>query len=72
MKWEKNSLSLRQVNELDDNKSIVEWANEIAKQIPESKRVSVPMIVAKACKEEKKTGSLEAAKVKVANELING
>ena len=55
-----------------NDQKIVEWANEIAKQIPESKRVSVPMIVAKACQEEKKAGSLEAAKVKVANFYING
>ena len=55
-----------------NDQKIVEWANEIAKQIPESKRVSVPMIVAKACKEEKKTGSLEAAKLKVPNDLIIG
>ena len=55
-----------------DNQKIVEWANEIAKQIPESKRVSVPMVVAKVCQEEKKIGSLEGAKVKVANFYING
>ena len=57
---------------MSDNNSIVEWANEVAKKIPESKRVSVPMIVAKVCQEEKKSGSIEAAKVKVANHLING
>ena len=60
------------VKKMDESTGIVEWANEVAKKIPESKRVSVPMIVAKVCQEEKKSGNLEAAKVKVANELING